>query len=189
MNFSGAGFEETAFVASAFALSEGVASALSAGAADSSAVAAGFAVSVVVDDDLDQTMRPRRRIANTSTSATRLEPLSFFTGAFAGAAALEGAGVVETFTRDEEREPLTGTGGTDTPALFFADDFFTALRTVAFFGAALRVALFLTADFLATAFFAVDFFAADFLTADFFAVDFFTATDISLSSGSGGILA
>lgn len=193
MNRTGAAPVETAVEISVLAEALGSAAGLSEGSAScvASDVAAGLAVSVV-DDDFDHTIKPSSRIAKIRTMATRLDPPSFLAGAFCCGAAFTGAGVVETLTR--EREVFTGTGGTETLALFRAATFLVALRTVDFLGAALRATLFFAADFLAADFFTADFlatvfFAVDFLAADFFAVDFFTATDISSSSGSGRILA
>jgi hypothetical protein len=206
---------------------EGASPVVAAGAADSvasmvvSGVAVASGVSVTAGTgagasspslfDPEITNAPIRRIPTSTAKRTfdELWLLAADLGAGADLAAagrgVAGAGVVETFTREEPvEEPIDGTGGITTwdaallraadffTVFFFADVFFTAdflttffaavFFTADFFFAAVFLAgdfftAFLTADFLAVDFFAVDFFGAAFLAADFF----FTATVISLS--------
>ena len=211
---------------------EGASPVVAAGAADSvasmvvSGVAVASGVSVTAGTgagasspslfDPEITNAPIRRIPTSTAKRTfdELWLLAADLGAGADLAAagrgVAGAGVVETFTREEPvEEPIDGTGGITTwdAALLRAADFFT----VFFFADAFFADVFFTADFLTTffaaVFFTADFFfaavflagdfftaflTADFLAVDFFAVDFFgaaflaadfffTATVISLS--------
>ena len=177
MKRSGAGLVEIALDisvdASGDALSLGDASAVGSALAIGDSLAIGAADSVV-DDDLDQTTKPKITIARVRTRKTRLELFEFFgaTGVLDGFFA---AGVVETVAGVEVRTRPTGTAGTEIVdallvAAFFTADFFTE----DFFTAAF-LAIFFAADFLGAAFFATAFFTADFFAADFFAPDFFTA--------------
>ena len=189
--------------AAAVVVASGVAEAESDGIAD--ALAAGVAAeSSEFFFEFEITIPPRRTTPTRTSKRTLLdEPcLGAADGLaviFAAAGRADGAGVVETLTRDP---PVVGTGGITTVEVvdFFAADFLTAFFATffagAFFATYFAVAFFFAAVFFTT-FFAAVFFAGDFLAA-FFAVDFlgaaffaalffFTATVYLLELCNGGI--
>ena len=198
--------------AAAVVVASGVADAESDGIAD--ALAAGVAAeSSEFFFEFEITIPPRRTTPTRTSKRTLLdEPcLGAADGLaviFAAAGRADGAGVVETLTRDP---PVVGTGGITTVevvdffaadfltaffATFFAGAFFATFFAGAFFATFFAVAFFFAAVFFTT-FFAAVFFAGDFLAA-FFAVDFlgaaffaalffFTATVYLLELCNGGI--
>lgn len=178
MKRSGAGLDERALdisvvEASGDALSLGDASAVGSALAIGDSLAIGAADSVV-DDDFDQTTKPKITIASVRTRNTRLELFGFF-GAAGVLAGFLAAGVVETVAGVVVRTRPTGTAGTEIVEALFVVLVVALFRAVAFLVVAFLAVTFLAADFLAT-FLAADFFGALFLAADFFAADFF-ATD------------
>jgi hypothetical protein len=123
----------------------------------------------LLDPDCDQTIIAKRMIPTTTAPRTVFDvPCLGAADGLAIADGLAGAGVVDTFTREDVLIPPRGTGGTTIvdAELFFAELFFATFFVVLF-------ALFFTADFFATLFFATAFLATRFLAVDFFATDFF----------------
>ena len=182
--------------AAAVVVASGVADAESDGIAD--ALAAGVAAeSSEFFFEFEITIPPRRTTPTRTSKRTLLdEPcLGAADGLaviFAAAGRADGAGVVETLTRDP---PVVGTGGITTVEVvdFFAVDFLTtAFFAVVFFATLFFATLFFATLFFAAVFLAGDFFAAffavDFLGAAFFAaLFFFTATVYLLELCNGGI--
>jgi hypothetical protein len=158
-------------------VASGVASSVISGAADS--VATGAAVSES-DAGREITTIARSAIPIIAAIKTRGEVPCFGAALGLAGAGFAGAGVVETFTREEPLEPPSGTGGITILLVevdFLAADFFFAGAFLATFLATFLAAVFFFAGaFLAIFLAAVFFFAGDFLAAVFFFAGAFLTT-------------